>query len=305
MPASVAAKLVNIHRAQLQGLTELGSIRRLRALYEQTRAELEDKLAVMTRDGKGQTFTAHHSRIILNQVTDALVQFQKEFGKQLPTNAAQAATLAQKHVAGAIKQLEKRFSGVEPVLQIEQAAVFQKVYRKFEPSLLDRYHRLTSNYPLPTIQRIRKHLALSMLSNESVDQATNRVAGMGGLFAQERWRAERIVRTENSYSYGVTTQRLLGETSREIPALMKRLVTTFDGRTGKDSIKLNGQTVGWDQPFIWMKQTKSGVERVEYMQPPNRPNDRECVVPWRAGYGGMPAKPGPVDPVKPTIRDTP
>lgn len=269
MPASVAAKLVNIHRAQLQGLTELGSIRRLRALYEQTRAELEDQLAGLARAGKDQTFTAHHARIILNQVTDALLQFQREFGRQLPRNAAQAATLAQRHVAGAIKLLERRFSGVEPVIQIEQAAVFQKIYRGIEPSLLDRYHKQAANYPLPTIARIRKHLAISMLSNESVGQTVNRVAGMGGIFAQEKYRAERIVRTENSYAYGISNQRLLGETAKEIPQLMKRLVTTFDGRTGEDSKQLNGQTVPWDQPFIWEKRLRGGgTEIVRYMQPP-------------------------------------
>lgn len=302
MPASVASKIVNLHRAQLQGLTELGSIRRLRALYEETRSSLEQSLATMAKTGQGQSFTAHHNRIILTQVTDALSQFQKEFGRQLPANAAKAATLAQKHVAGAIKMLERRFSGVEPVLQIEQAAVFQGIYRKFEPSLLDRYHRLTSNYPLETIRRIRKNLALSMLSNETVDQAVNRVAGANGIFAGERWRAERIVRTENSYAYGISNQRMLGETAKEIPKLMKRLISTFDGREGDDAKEQHLQTVPWDGQFVWHKKTKGGgVEVVYYTAPPSRPNDRAAMVPWRADYTGAPAKPGPVEPKSPRL----
>lgn len=299
MPASVVSQVVNLHRAQLQGIIELGGVKKIRALYEQARLELEEKLAELKRRGAGETFGAHHMRMVLLQVRDGLVQFQSEMVPALQANARASATLAQRHTASAVKKFERRFSGTEPVLRIEEAGVFQRVYHGVEPSLLDRYHKLTRNYPMPTIQRARGALAMSLLEGGTVEGAVDRVAGTMGIFARERWRAERIVRTEMSYAYGVTNQKMLEETAQEVPRLMKRLVATFDDRTGDDSEELNGQTVPVDKPFVWVKHTKAGDVRVEYMAPPNRPNDREAVIPWRADYHSAPLEPGPVSPEMP------
>ena len=300
MPASIVNQVVNLHRAQLRGVIELGGVRKVRGLYESVRAEIEADLADMVRRGQGQTFSAHHLRLVLLQVRDGLRAFQRGFASELENSGEATATLAQRHVVGAIKQFEKRFAGAEPVLRLEEASVFRKVYGGVEPSLLHRYHRLVGNYPMATVQRVQNQLALSMIKGEGVDQSVRRIAAKGGIFDRERWRAERIVRTEGSYAYGVTNQKCLQEVAREVPGLMKKLITTFDQRTGDDSKALNGQTVPFDKPFVWMKKTKAGTERVEFMNPPNRPNDRECVVPWRTDYAPPAKRPGPVDPSMPS-----
>ena len=71
---------------------------------------------------------------------------------------------------------------------------------------------------------------------------------------------------------------LLSEDKDDDP-MLKRLVATFDARTGFDSIGLHGQTVPVNKPFVDPYFGK------EYMAPPNRPRDREVVVGWRASYG--------------------
>ena len=300
MPASIVAKVINLHRSQLQGVIELGGIRKVRAKYETIRAELEAELAGLRRAGKDATFTAYHLRQVLLQVRDGLKVFQTGLATELDNNGLATATLAQRHVIGAVKAFERRFAGTEPVLRLEEAGVFARVYKDVEPTLLHRYHKLTSNYPMKTLERVRNDLALSMLRGDGVDQAVNRIAAKGGIFDRERWRAERIVRTEGQYAYGVVNQRSLHEVAAEVPRLMKRLVATFDNRTGEDSKKLNGQTVPYDQPFVYMKPLKGGgVERVEFLQPPGRPNDREVSIPWRADYHGAPEHSGPVDPRMP------
>jgi len=299
VPSSIVAQVINLHRAQLQGVIELGGVRKVRSLYETVRAELEAELAGLRRAGKDQSFTAFHLRQVLLQVRDGLKVFQSGLATQLDNNGLATATLAQRHVVSAIKAFEKRFSGAEPVLRLEEAGVFARVYRGIEPTLLMRYHKLVGNYPMTTLERVRNQLALSMIKGDSVDQTVNRIAAKGGIFDHERYRAERIVRTEGSYAYHHVGQRSMEELSTEVPNLMKRLVTTFDVRTGDDSKALNGQTVKVNEPFIWMKKTKHGIERVAYMAPPNRPQDRETVVPWRQDYHGAPAHSGPVDPRMP------
>jgi hypothetical protein len=300
VPASIVNQIVNLHRAQLRGVIELGGVRKVRGLYETIRAELEADLAGLVRAGQGQSFSAFHLRAVLLQVRDGLRAFQKGFDPELANAGEATATLAQRHVVSAVKQFEKRFAGTEPVLRLEEASVFKGIYRGVEPSLLMRHRQLVSGYPIATIQRVQNQLALSMIRNEGVGDAVRRIAAPGGTFDREKWRAERIVRTESSYAYGVTNQSCLHEVAHEVPNLMKRLVTTFDIRTGADSKQLNGQTVKFDAPFVWLKATKGGVERVEYMNPPNRPNDREVVIPWRADYTAPATKAGPVDPRMPS-----
>ena len=291
MPQSIVAELLRVNRAQLQGIINLGGVRKMRRVYDKVLVELEAKLSELNRAGKGQTFSAFHLHQVLAQVKSGVVQVSQNIGQALPMNARVAANLAKDHHVRAIKRLEKKFAGTEPILRVEEAAVFSKVYKGVEPSLLDRYHKLKVNYPMPTIVRARETLAQSLLSNHTVDEATSKLMGV----MQSDWyRAERIVRTEMSYAYGVTNQACLEKTAAQVPQLMKRLVATFDARTGADSKKLNGQTVPVDAPFIWLREGPGGVERVEYMQPPNRPNDREVVIPWRGVYKGGTGEPGPV-----------
>ena len=299
MPASVIDQVVRLHRAQLAGIVELGGVRKTMALYEQARSEIEAKLAVLRRAGEGMTFSAQHMRMILLQINDGLRSFRQDFGPELSKQSRTAADLARHHLVTAIRKLEKRYSGIEPVLQVEEASVFSGLYKGIEPSLLNRHRTLMSAYSLPTIERVKRQLALSLIQGENLDHVIDRVAGAGGIVDAERWRAARIARTEMSYAYGQTSQRCMVETAKEIPDLCKRLAATFDNRTGADSIALNGQVQPVSAPFVWMKKTKSGVERVEYMAPPNRPNDRECVVPWRAAYPEPSARPGPVTPTLP------
>jgi hypothetical protein len=600
---SLVLEIVNAHRAQLQGLIEIGGVRKLAVLYERAQQELEARLAGLLRAGQGQTFQAHHLRMVLVQVQDALRGFKSGFAAHLRDTSEMAATLGGRHLVGAIKKLERRFSGVEPVLRVEEAGVFQGMYAGIEPSLLARHNHLVARYPLETIRRVEGQLSQSLLANETVDQATNRIIGAGGIFGRERYRAERIIRclpgettvtgavvravwrrwydgdlvrviterghqisatpnhpmlttrgwipqdrivpgdyligyrrkqdlgatrnenitrrpttlaeifdatsavgvvhrrrtaepdfhgdgregdvdvacperelmfgifapltqpaaeqffspsdganklfcpkfshllpyqraclcscadgnssivqttvdadivyakhrsncrralsrlvspndfidgevahlrtsavgdeialgvgesahdaramevfentclrhsefdcrlssaepgdieldrvvdsglrkfsghvynlstpdgyytiddiytgnTESAYAYGVTQQASGRELLHQIPKLHKRLVATFDQRTGEDSKKLNGQTVPWSEPFVWMEKTKLGEKRIEYMMPPNRPQDREVVVPWRPEYGmGKPPQAGPVTPRMPS-----
>ena len=300
MPASIVNQVVNLHRAQLQGIVELGGVRKVRKLYEQARAELEERLAALKRRGMGESFTAFHMRQILLQVRDGLLMFQDQFGPALSKNAKAGALLAQRHTIGAITQFERRFTGTRPVLAIEEAGVFARSYRGLEPSLLSRYHKYVRNYPQATINRIQNGLALSLIQGEPLERAVDKVAATDGLFARDRWRAERIARTEMGYAYGITGQKMLEETAHEVPGLMKRLVATIDARTGDDSKILDGQTVPWNKPFVWMKPTKAGPVRVEYMAPPNRPNDREVMVPWRADYHSRSISSAPITPRLPS-----
>lgn len=293
--------MINLHRRQLAGLVEIRGVGRLRPLYDQSRVELERKLKRLLRAGKGQTFQAHHLRQVLVQVRTAIRDVEGDVAANLEEVGEAASELAPRHLVHAIEVLGSHFAGTTPVLQPRQAAVFQRAYADSAPSLLDHFRQSSRLYGPPVVKKIRDQLTLSMLQGEGIEETIDRVAGTDGAFANQRWRAERIVRTESAFSYGVAKQVGMQELRREVPKLQKRLVATNDDREGDDSKELNGQTVDVDKPFVWVVKDSRGRPTgkvVRYMQPPNRPNDREIVIPWQSSWPASPAldNAGPVDP---------
>jgi hypothetical protein len=306
--ADFARELIDLHRRQVQGLVEIRGVRRMRALYNEARTDLEEKLRALMRAGRGTTFSAHHVRQILIQVEDAIRQIEAGARAHLEDLDAVAKELAPRHIVRTVNALSVHYGGGQPVVQAQQAAVFTGVYRDTVPSLLDRHAASVRTYGRPVIEKVRKQMALSILQGEDVDAAVGRVAGAAGIVAQDRWRAERIVRTEAAYSYGVAAQAGMQALGRQVPRMMKRLVATFDPRTGDDSRMLHGQTVPVDQPFVWHVHDHRGRptgKTIFYMQPPNRPNDREITIPWLASWDGAATAIGEPGAVQPSTRGLP
>lgn len=277
-------ELLDIQRRQLHAISERGVVERLKRPFSRARDELEAKLAQLAARGESQTFTAYTAQQMLYQVRDALRAFDRDFRQILAAEGTRVSELSSAHLLRGLRMLEKRYRGTYPVLQSERAGVFSRVFEEVEAALLERYQQSVTTYGPNTIRAIEKELTQSALQNETIYQATQRIAGTNGLFQGQRWRAERIARTEMAYSYGVTKQQAMRAVrDTDYPNLQKKLIATFDTRTGDDSKELHGQTVGVDEPFVWHRKNSKGVvvETIRYMYPPNRPNDREIVVPWR------------------------
>ena len=271
------------HRAQIKGVIELRGVRKMRSVYESIRAELESSLASLVRTGRGETFTAYHSRLVLVQVREAIKQMGGAMVTQLTSTGSLASQLGVKHTISAVKGLEKQFTGHTPVLQLEQAAVTRGVYKSIQPSLLNRYKKSERYYGAPVVEAIKTELAKSIISGETIDGAVARVAGTDGIFSAQRWRADRIVRTEMAYSYGATQHRAMDEVKKDIPKLQKKLIETFDDRTGEDSKILHGQVRELDEPFVYDPPPgKKGYPPFQHS--PGRPNDRSITLAWNPAW---------------------
>lgn len=303
-PAEEIRKVIDLHRRQLAGLVELRGVGGLREIYRRSAEELQEKLARLARIGRGSVFTAHHQRLVMAQVSMGVRQFEGRLKGHLEEGGEVGAKLAPEHVVEAANALHSGFGSPTPIVQADQAAVFQGLHRGVAPTLLDRFEKSTQLYGPPVVAKIRDELSLAVVQKEPMDAAIDRVAGTSGVFQGQRWRAERIVRTEMSWAYGVAKQAGMEELrDRHVPKLKKRLVATHDDRTGEDSIELDGQTVDVDKPFVWHVRNSKGavVKTVLYMQPPNRPGDREIVIPWDPGW----PNPGEAKGVRPTTRGLP
>jgi hypothetical protein len=90
--------------------------------------------------------------------------------------------------------------------------------------------------------------------------------------------AERVLRTEVHGAYSRASWEATKAADDELGGnqLVRILCATFDSRTGSDSYFLHGMVRRLDEPFEW--------DGFFYMTPPNRPNDREVVVPHHVDW---------------------
>lgn len=88
--------------------------------------------------------------------------------------------------------------------------------------------------------------------------------------------AERIVRTEVMGAYNRANWEVIRAADEQLGDMVKILSAVFDSRTGWDSYQVHGQIRMPDEAFEWA----GGY----YQHPPNRPNDREVVIPHRLSW---------------------
>lgn len=281
-------QILNLQKKQLASAIQKGGVAAISKLYDEVRVDIEKKLSSLVARGEGTTFTAQHMRVVLAQVNAGIAQLNKQMVSTLGKHGKTVGSLGNKQVIASAKALEKHFTGHTPVLRVEQAAATMSTMKAVAPALLNRYKKSEQYYTKPVVQKIKQQLAKSLISGESLSDAVDRVAGTDGVFAKEKWRAERIARTELAYTAGIVKQQTMEDlTKLDMPDMQKKLIATFDNRTGDDSKELHGQIQDVNKPFLWEVKDSKGRKTgkvVKYMQPPNRSNDRECVIPWRPSW---------------------
>jgi hypothetical protein len=281
MPVSpFAVRLFERHLSQLKRHMLRNGVKGLDRLYKEARADLYEQL--LRAGGKAsKTPTAIQLKAMIAQVDGILKTLGNRVYQHLQNIGKTSAQLGAKHGVDEYKILAKHFTGTEPVLPLERAATFANLVSDQNASLLRRYQLVSQTWTTSAIHAMEQSLAVGTLAQKPLEDLIDLVMKKGGILDGERWKAERIVRTETSYAHGSTKFRTMKQNQEDLGIEMhKRLIATFDDRTGDDSFLVHGQTVPVDQPFRW-KHKRRGVWVVdEYMHPPNRPNDREVVIPW-------------------------
>ena len=233
---------------------------RLLAIAREIVAALEEQLKALA-PGK---FTTQHTRVVLVQVraiVDILgAEFGERIGSELESIGEVAARVGRDGLIGQIDAWADKFAG--SVRRIAPAEVAGDL---LDPGLLEYYRVSRETYGMEAISKMRGVLARGPMSGQTLAQTWEQLAEAVSI---SDVRAERIVRTEASFA--ANRRQLLDAKAADL-GLVKSLVTTFDTRTGPDSVFVDGQTRALDEPF-------SDNEGRVYQHPPNRPNDREAMV---------------------------
>jgi hypothetical protein len=288
--AELAEATILKHLEELDRHVENNGVKGLRKLYAEARGELQHRLKSVAP--KDQSVGAVQARAMLKQVDAVAAKLGKGLKGVLKDKGKAAAEMGAKQGVDEYKVLAEQFSGTEPVLKVEAPATMRGLVKGVDSTLLRRHQHRSQVWTLNAVDQMEKSLSISTMVGKSMDDAVDALMGDDG-FEGMRWQAERIVRTELAYAHGSAKQRAMEKTAKDTgKKLFKKLIETFDDRTGDDSFLVHGQVVPVDKPFRWKRKLSKanggGWVAIDYMHPPNRPNDRAVVIPWDPEWSPMP-----------------
>lgn len=202
-----------------------------------------------------------------------------------------AITLAsQGRMVELLTVLDRKFLGAPSPLRFDTLAWLESNTAQLSRSRLRVFPGSFRRYGAAAVKEIEDELAKLALTGQPWTKARPAVfKAIRGVVGDRQWMVDRILRTETSTIYnGTALAAMIEEDTPESP-MLKRLVATFDKVTGPDSRAVHGQIRPVRENFNDGKRS--------YPCPPNRPHDREIVVPHRGAWGPNPprlSRPAPV-----------
>lgn len=303
MPKKVPVEFMRAvrgHREKLEKIITAKSVNKMQKLYEEAQGSVLAKLQKLMKGGKGATFSAHQSRMVLVQLKQGQAVVAQKLAKGMGPLSKDAQEESLNGLIEDVTKLHKVFTGSELQLPIEEASVFAEVIEGREASLLKMHASSMQRYGANVVGSVQKELALNLLQGNSPQEAYQDVADMIG---GEWWQGERIVRTEMAYAFNSTHADGIAASAEEIPELRMRWEEhcndagmPLDNRVGVDSIAMHGQvaspgddfTMPDDAPFPDARgntEVPDSLKGLSWPFPPNRPNDRSVLAPWMPDWG--------------------
>jgi hypothetical protein len=242
------------------------------AKYLRAKKELKNRLLI-TPDN---TFTEARLRETLAQIDAAIQAIRASYQGDMRSAFEFMQENGVEDSVKEVNRFEKMFNGIASPLPLD--AIMASV----EPAnyLFNQYESSMEAYNESLRSGIERELTQGLIQKKSYSQVVNDVESY---MMASQWQVQRIVRTELHNIYNVAKMNGFGRIKENyIPDLKKSMVHPMDERTGEDSIALakRNPIIDIDKPF---KQKFNGKEYV-FMAPPNRPNDRAILVPYRASY---------------------
>lgn len=282
-------------RDALDLVSGLGVVR-TRKLLETAARDLQKRINARVRAKTGETFTIAQLRTTLVQVRETIRELNGGLQENILDAGHQAAENAVEHTVEYLRRADAAFRGVgEQPLALREAAMFEESIQGARSSIL---HRLASSgepvenadeephparigilqrYGEQTVHHFERTLQRGLIARKTWGQMAEDITEDSPFLKQAPafW-AARIVRTEVMGAYNRSSWESIREADQQLEDMTKILSATFDERTAADSYAVHGQIRHPEEAFeSWF-----GL----YQHPPNRPNDREIVVPHRMSW---------------------
>lgn len=288
-PLEAAREVLARNRGYALGYLQQAGERRTQDLLRASADDLKKRLkAAEGPKGPGKdSFTAQQLRATMAQVQAVTRDLQRGMQRQLVGQAPEAAERGAEGAARYMVAADKAFRGVgtQP-LALRTARMLQTASEEAPGSILQRILTDTlhpgrpgvlQRYGAATILHFEGELQKGVVTRKSraevVQDLTDKSPFLQG--APRFW-AERIARTELHGAMNKGQLDGMRQAHKQLGDMVKILSAVFDDRTGSDSFAVHGQIRRLEEPFEWWEGA--------YMHPPNRPNDREVVVPHRQAW---------------------
>lgn len=265
---------INIIESNIERLLELEKTEQNRVLreFKRIRQELRDRLDTLRED----TFTAQQLRGVLVQVESALLAINTGLKEGIKPGAQILSERGVQDLVNEIRTFQREFQGAIVPINLNVALIATKNAN----FLLNQYDASIDAYSAALRGQIIGQISRGAVEKVSTHQMVRRISQF---FMGEEFKLQRIVRTELHNIYNLGKMRSMEKVRDDfIPDLKKTLIHPKDKRTAEDS-KILAQInpiIPIDEPFIFVFK---GDER-RFMNPPDRPNDRAILVPFRSEW---------------------
>ncbi len=288
-PLQAARDVLARNRGYALGYLQQAGERRTQELLKGAADDLRKRLkAAEGPRGPGKdSFTAQQLRATMAQVQAVTKDLQRGMQRQLVGQAPDAAEHGADGAARYMVAADKAFRGVgtQP-LALRTAQMLQAARDGAPGSILQRILTdplhpgrpgVLQRYGAATILHFEGELQKGVVAKKSrAEVVEDLVERSPFLQAAPRFWAVRIARTELHGAMNKGQLEGMRAAHKQLGDMLKILSAVFDDRTGSDSFAVHGQVRRLDEPFEWWEGA--------YMHPPNRPNDREVVVPHRQAW---------------------
>lgn len=296
--------VLETQRRKLDRLADRRGAAPLKKLYDEAHALSMRKLHSALHTMGGDHFTVHHQRFVMAQLWQGQMQLAKKMTGELGDLSREAQREAVRGVSADLSRLESVFRGATVELPLEEAATFRGLIQGRATSMLSRHASSVARYSAEGVEAMEGVLGSSLLAGETPSEMLDR---LDRFVDNDWWRAERIVRTESAMAFNLGRRDAIEEAAEMLPDLMMRWtehcsddLVALDDRVGVDSLAMHGQVAAPGEMFHvpatspepensryrkGVTKVPAGLADTEVEGPPNRPNDRAVLLPWRKEWG--------------------
>lgn len=246
--------------------------RKLLRIYRESQKELQLRLLAVPSN----TFTEAQMESRLLQIEHGIQALNARLKNHMKNGYENISNQGFEDSVSEVNSFEKQYLGVTNAIDIDL------VLTSLEPKnyLFNRYESSVLAYNESMRSSFTNSLANGITQNKTWSQI---VADISNNYSMNEYKIARIVRTELHNIYNVSKMDGFKESrDKFVPDLKKALFHPLDHRTGEDSKAARKQikSVDIDKPFKY----KYNDKEVVFMTPPDRPNDRSILMPWRNEY---------------------
>ena len=271
---ALAAALILWLQSELQALYDQIAARQMRMLQ----AELEVVQAELDKM-PDEPWSNTRRAAVIAIIALAMRRIAKTSLAQMKRDLSVISLESRNAMVRYLDELDTKVLGAATRLEFDTIAWWERADADIRRTRTRRYTASWRRYAAVVTTQIVDALSKAIQIGKPWDEARGDVwSTTRHVVGSTQWIVDGIHKTEASAAWnGIALAAMIAEDSSSDP-MLKKLVSTFDRRTGRDSVVVHGQTRPVDKPFY------DPVNRITYMAPPNRPRDREMVVPWRASY---------------------